>query len=68
MKSKKNNLVGSGRTKSSFFKLLNKKNKASATKIPKILKESKFSPLAIEVIKKLKAIWLSRIPCWWLCP
>jgi poly(A) polymerase len=33
---------------------LNKKNKASATKIPKILKESKFSPLAIEVIKKLK--------------
>jgi len=33
---------------------LNKKNKASATKIPKILKESKFSPLAIEVVKKLK--------------
>jgi len=33
---------------------LNKKNKVSATKIPKILKESKFSPLAIEVIKKLK--------------
>jgi len=33
---------------------LNKKNKASATKIPKILKESKFSPLSIEVIKKLK--------------
>ena len=33
---------------------MNKKNKASATKIPKTLKESKFSPLAIEVIKKLK--------------
>ena len=33
---------------------MNKKNKASATKIPKILKESKCSPLAIEVIKKLK--------------
>ena len=33
---------------------MNKKNKVSATKIPKILKESKFSPLAIEVIKKLK--------------
>ena len=33
---------------------MNKKNKASATRIPKTLKESKFSPLAIEVIKKLK--------------
>jgi len=33
---------------------LNKKNKASAIKIPKILKESKFSPLAIEVVTKLK--------------
>ena len=33
---------------------MNKKNKASSTKIPKTLKESKFSPLAIEVIKKLK--------------
>jgi len=33
---------------------LNKKNKASATKAPKILKENKFSPLAIEIVKKLK--------------
>ena len=33
---------------------MNKKNKASAIKIPKILKESKFSPLAIEVVTKLK--------------
>ena len=33
---------------------MNKKNKASATRIPKTLKESKFSPLAIEGIKKLK--------------
>ena len=33
---------------------MNKTNKVSSTKIPKILKESKFSPLAIEVIKKLK--------------
>ena len=33
---------------------MNKTNKASSTKIPKILKESKFSPLAIEVVKKLK--------------
>jgi poly(A) polymerase len=33
---------------------LNKKNKASSVKTPKILKENKFSPLAIEVVKKLK--------------
>ena len=33
---------------------MNKKNKASSVKTPKILKESKFSPLAIEVVKKLK--------------
>ena len=33
---------------------MNKKNKASATKAPKILKENKFSPLAIEIVKKLK--------------
>ena len=33
---------------------MNKTNKVSSTKIPKILKESKFSPLAIEVVKKLK--------------
>jgi len=33
---------------------LNKKNKASSAKTPKILKENKFSPLAIEVVKKLK--------------
>ena len=44
----------SARAKKSFFKLLNKTNKVSSTKIPKILKESKFSPLAIEVVNKLK--------------
>jgi len=33
---------------------LNKKNKASTSKIPKILKEDKFSPFAIEIVKKLK--------------
>jgi len=33
---------------------LNNKNKASSAKTPKILKENKFSPLAIEVVKKLK--------------
>jgi len=33
---------------------LNRKNKASPAKTPKILQENKFSPLAIEVIKKLK--------------
>ena len=33
---------------------MNKKNKASSVKTPKILKENKFSPLAIEVVKKLK--------------
>jgi len=33
---------------------LNKKNKASTTKIPKILKENKFSPFAIEIVKRLK--------------
>ena len=33
---------------------MNKKNKASSVKTPNILKENKFSPLAIEVIKKLK--------------
>ena len=33
---------------------MNKKHKESAKKIPKILKENKFSPLAIEVVKKLK--------------
>ena len=33
---------------------MNKTNKVSSTKIPKILKESKFSPLAFEVVKKLK--------------
>jgi len=33
---------------------LNKKNKASSVKTPNILKENKFSPLAIEVVKKLK--------------
>jgi len=33
---------------------LNRKNKASPVKTPKILRENKFSPLAIEVIKKLK--------------
>jgi len=33
---------------------LNKKNKSSSTKTPKILRKNKFSPLAIEVIKKLK--------------
>jgi len=33
---------------------LNKKNKVSSVKTPKILKENKFSPLAIEVVKKLK--------------
>ena len=33
---------------------MNKTNKVSSTKIPKILKESKFSPLAIEVVNKLK--------------
>ncbi len=33
---------------------MNKKNKASSAKSPKILRESKFSPLAIETIKKLK--------------
>jgi poly(A) polymerase len=33
---------------------LNKKNKASKVKTPKILKEDKFSPFAIEIVKKLK--------------
>ena len=33
---------------------MNKKNKVSSVKTPKILKEHKFSPLAIEVVKKLK--------------
>ena len=33
---------------------MNKKNKASSVKTPKILKENKFSLLAIEVVKKLK--------------
>jgi poly(A) polymerase len=33
---------------------LNRKNKASPVKTPKILRENKFSPLAMEVIKKLK--------------
>ena len=30
------------------------KNKVSSVKAPKLLKENKFSPLAIEVVKKLK--------------
>ena len=33
---------------------MNRKNKASPVKAPKILRENKFSPLAMEVIKKLK--------------
>ena len=33
---------------------MNKKNKAPTTKTPKILKENKFSPFAIEIVKKLK--------------
>ena len=33
---------------------MNKKNKASSAKIPKILKEDKFSPFAIGIVKKLK--------------
>ena len=33
---------------------MNKRNKASTFKTPKILKDNKFSPLAIEVVKKLK--------------
>ena len=33
---------------------MNKKNKASTAKIPKILKEDKFSPFAIEIVRKLK--------------
>ena len=33
---------------------MNKKIKASSAKIPKILKEDKFSPFAIEIVKKLK--------------
>ena len=33
---------------------MNKKNKISALKIPKILKEARFSPLSIDIIKKLK--------------
>ena len=33
---------------------MNNKNKASSVKTPKTLKENKFSPLAIEVVKKLK--------------
>ena len=33
---------------------MNKTNKQSKAKTPKILKESKFSPLSIEIIKKLK--------------
>ena len=33
---------------------MNKKNKVSTAKIPKILKENKFSPFAIEIVKKLK--------------
>ena len=33
---------------------MNKKNKASKVKTPKILKEDKFSPFAVEIVKKLK--------------
>ena len=33
---------------------MNKKNKASKVKTPKILKEDKFSPFALEIVKKLK--------------
>ena len=33
---------------------MNKKNKSSKVKTPKILKEDKFSPFAIEIVKKLK--------------
>ena len=33
---------------------MNKTNKQSKIKTPKVLKESKFSPLSIEIIKKLK--------------
>ena len=33
---------------------MNKKNKASTAKISKILKEDKFSPFAIEIVRKLK--------------
>ena len=33
---------------------MNKKNKESKVKTPKILKEDKFSPFAIEIVKKLK--------------
>ena len=33
---------------------MNKKNKALKVKTPKILKEAKFSPFAIEIVKKLK--------------
>ena len=33
---------------------MNKKNKASKVKTPKILNEDKFSPFAIEIVKKLK--------------
>ena len=33
---------------------MNKTNKASKVKTPKILKEDKFSPFAIEIVKKLK--------------
>ena len=33
---------------------MNKRNKASTVKTPNILKENKFSPLAIEVVEKLK--------------
>ena len=33
---------------------MNKTNKQSKTKTPRVLKESKFSPLSIEIIKKLK--------------
>ena len=40
---------------------MNKKNKASSVKTPKILKENKFSPLAIEVVKKLKSV--SKLYC-----
>lgn len=33
---------------------MNRKNKASSAPVPKILKQNKFSPLALEIIKKLK--------------
>ena len=33
---------------------MNRKNKASSAPVPKILKQNKFSPLALEIVKKLK--------------